>query len=96
MSGETSIDSGLDRRLAAIEARLDALEKPTREIAYLEGKLIEAAKQYARCITLGFFIDENGYSIRAGKQDMDDLYAPGYLSEMKLVAIDIVRAEASR
>ena len=83
-------------RLSAIETRLDALERQSKEIDYIENKLIDAARQYARCVSLGFFIDDKGFRVRAGKHDIDSLYAPHYLEEMKRAACDIIREEASR
>ena len=49
----------MEERVAALEERVARLEAPKRDVAYYEGVIVDAMKQWARVTALGFYVERN-------------------------------------
>lgn len=90
----------MEERFAEFEARLTKVERVNSETDYVERKLLDAARQYARCVKLGFFLETRGNGepplrVQFCKPDTK-MYADSFESTMQSLAFELIRIEASR
>jgi hypothetical protein len=100
MAGGGLMSATTEERLAAIESRLATVERVNSETDYIERKLLDAARQYARCVKLGFFLETRGNGepplrVQFCKPDTK-MYADSFESTMQSLAIELIRIEAAR
>lgn len=85
MSTEDRI-SDLERRILALEGRTESIDRAER-------RLLDAARQWARIMQLGHYVESDGTICRVSHNDRA-IFAEGFIGQMRRSALDLLDLEA--